>query len=481
MKKTNILFILADQHNAKVLGHKGHPDVKTPNLDRLAAEGVRCDNAIAQNPICTPSRVSFLSGQYCHNHGIYWLSGPTPHGLPTVLGQFRAAGYRTAALGKIHCPDNWIEADSDVFHDTCGCSIGGQSAEYSAYLAKRGLTNLEDHISLTEFGDRGRQSVEGRPSSISYADSQEAWSVRKATEFMQDCSEDNKPFFAFVSLPKPHQCYTPAQPFWDLYDESKLTLPANADSDGNGKAPHLRATAAEWRRGDWPLFEPKTFEAGRLRKLHGYLGSISHVDHAVGELLDWLDSRNLSEDTIVVYSSDHGDYACEHGIMEKAPGICSDAITRIPMIWRWPGRFKTGHMAQEIVESVDLANTLCSLAGLDRMETVDGKDLTPLLEGDAHPIREIGVTECPWSKSVRKGKYRMVYYPREMFSDEYPEGFGELYDLETDPWEMNNLFFDSDYAEVVATLHRDLTDWLITTSRTTHPRVVATAIDKNYL
>jgi len=475
------LFLFADQHNAKVLGHKGHPDVKTPNLDRLAAEGVRFNNAIAQNPICTPSRMSFLSGQYCHNHGYFSLSGPTPHGLPTVLGQFRAAGYRTAAIGKIHCPDNWVETDSDVFHETCGCSVGGQSPEYATYLAERGLTDLEDHGSLTEFGDRGRQSVEGRPSRISYEDSQEAWSVRKATEFMQDSSEEHKPFFAFVSLPKPHQCYTPAQPFWDLYDERKLTLPPNADGDGNGKAPHLRATAAEWRRGDWLLFEPKTFEAGRLRKLHGYLGSISHVDHAVGELLDWLDSRNLSENTIVVYSSDHGDYACEHGIMEKAPGICSDAITRIPMIWRWPDRFKTGHMAEEIVESVDLANTLCSLAGLELMDTVDGKDITPLLEGKEYAIREIGVTECAWSKSVRKGKYRMVYYTRGMFADEYPEGFGELYDLENDPWEMNNLFFEPAYGEVVAALQKDLIDWLITTTRTIHPHIDTKKRDRNYL
>ncbi len=481
MKKPNVLFILSDQHSAKVLGHKGHPDVQTPNLDRLAAEGVRFDNAISQNPICTPSRVSFLSGQYCHNHGFFGLSGPTPQGLPTVLGKFRAAGYRTAAIGKIHCPDYWVEADSDVFHETCGCSVGGQCPEYAGYLAERGLTDLEDHTALTEFGKRGRQSVEGRPSQISYESSQEGWSVQKAMQFMKDCSEASKPFFAHVSLPKPHQCYAPARPFWDLYDESKITLPANADAGLGGKAPHLQATVAEWRRGDWLLFEPKTFEAGRLRKLHGYLGCISHVDHAVGELLDWLESKNLSENTIVVYSSDHGDYACEFGIMEKAPGICSDAITRIPMIWRWPGRFKPGHAAREIVESVDLSPTLCALAGLEPMKTVDGKDLSPLLEGKEHPVHEIGVTECAWSKSVRKGKYRMVHYVRNMFAEEYPEGFGELYDLEKDPWEMENLFFQPAYADVVASLHRDLTDWLITTSRTTHPSVVTKARDPNYL
>ena len=107
MKKPNILFILADQHNAK--GHAGHPDVLTPHLDRMAAEGVRFTNAISQNPICTPSRVCYLSGQYCHNHGYYGLSGPNPGGLPSMLGCFRRAGYATSAIGKIHWPERTVD------------------------------------------------------------------------------------------------------------------------------------------------------------------------------------------------------------------------------------------------------------------------------------------------------------------------------------------------------------------------------------
>lgn len=469
----NVLFILSDQHNAKVLGHKGHADVKTPNLDRMAAEGVRFENAITQNPICTPSRVSWLSGQYCHNHGYYGLSGPNPGGLPTVLGHFRRAGYRTAAIGKIHCPEYWVEDDSDVFRETCDCSVGGRSREYADYLKQRDLTELEDHCAMTEFGKEGIQTVEGRPSKVSYEDGQEGWSVRTAITFMDECVRQKRPFFAHVSLPKPHQCYTPAKQFWDLYDESTLTLPPNADYDMSKKAPHLRATAQWWRTGPWQLFEPRTFEAGRLRKLHGYLGSVSHVDHAVGELIAWLDQNGLSKDTIVVYSSDHGDYACEHGIMEKAPGICSDAITRIPMIWRCLGRFKSGHMANELVETVDFVNTVSALTGLDAMQTADGKDLSHLLRGESGEVHRIAVTEFAWSKSVRKGKYRLVHYPREMFINEYPDGFGELYDLDADPWEMTNLFFDPRRANIVSNLQKEFTDWLIMTTRPTtiHPPV----------
>jgi arylsulfatase len=452
----NILFILSDQHNAKVLGHKGHPDVKTPHLDRMAAEGVRFENAITQNPICTPSRVCYLSGQYCHNHGYYGLSGPRPDGLPTILGHFRRRGYTTAAMGKIHCPEYWVEDDCDVFHEVCeGCSIVGLSPEFAKFCQQIGHDDGMEHWGLPEFGrERGCQSMEGRPGPRPFEHTMEGWLSETAVGFMQKAAGEHQPFICHVSLPRPHQTTSPAPEFWNLYDESNLHLPPNADYDMTLQAPHLKATAEHWRRGDWTLFEPKTFEAGRLRKFHGYLGAVSQVDHAVGQMLDFLRRSGLAENTIVVYSSDHGDYACEHGIMEKAPGICHDAIARVPAIWWWPKHFQAGYAANEIVETVDVSTTLCSLAGLDPLET-----------SDAGEVHRVGVTEFAWSKSIRKGHYRFVYYPREMFIDEYPQGFGELYDLQADPWEMKNLFFETAFQDIIHEMRHELTEWLITTSR----------------
>jgi arylsulfatase len=465
-KSPNVVFILSDQHNAKAMSCLGHPDVKTPHLDSLAADGVRFDACTTANPICTPSRVSLLSGQYCHNHGYYGLNGPTPQGLPSLPGHFRGAGYRTAAFGKIHCPGTWIIDDTDVFHDCTGTSVGGRSKEYAAYLAERGLTELEDHGGMREFGTRGNQTVDARPSKVSYRDGQEGWIATKSIEFMQECTSADTPFFLHVSFPKPHQCYTPAQEFWDLYDESSLTLPPNIDYPMDLKAPHLKAMAEHFRSGEWTLFEPRTFEAGRLRKLHGYLGCVSHTDHAVGEIVDWLDASGLADNTIVVYSSDHGDYACEQDVMEKAPGTCADAITRVPLIWRWPGAIRSGEVIGEVVETVDIANTLCALTGLPLMETADGQDLSAVLcDGAEAPTDRLGVTEFAWSKSVRKGPWRLVTYPREMFEDDYPDGFGELYNLDDDPWEMHNRYFDSGHAGIVRELERDLLEWLITTER----------------
>ena len=475
MTQPNILFIVADQHNAKVLGHKGHPDAKTPHLDRMAREGCRFENAITQNPICTPSRVSFLSGQYPHNHGYYSLSGPNPGGLPNIFGRFRAAGYFTAAMGKIHCPEYWVEDDCDVFHESNSWQAGsivGRSAEYTRFLRQRGVEELEDHILLPEFGARGRQSVEGRPSPLAFDESQEGWLANTAISTMQQAAEREQPFLLHVSFPRPHQCTAPCQEFWDLYDSSEISLPPNADYDlaAAKKAPHMIASARRWRESEWQLFEPKTFEAGRLRKLHGYLGAVSQVDAAVGRLLDHLRQTGQAEHTIVVYTSDHGDYATEHGIMEKAPGICSDAITRVPLIWWAPGRINAGGLVHDIVELVDISNTLCALAGIQAMETSDGRDVSGMLAGERSGEDRVGLTEFAWSKSIRKGHYRLVHYPRAMFPHEHPDGFGELYDLRSDPWEMCNRYFDADYQTVVDELRSELLEWLITSTR---PRTVS--------
>jgi arylsulfatase len=463
MKKPNIIFILSDQHNAKITGYNGHADVKTPNMDKLAANGVSCNSAITQNPICTPSRVSWLSGQYCHNHGYYGLSGPNPNGLPTILGHFRKYGYRTGAIGKIHCPEYWVEDDCDTFLEARGCSIGG-SPEWQEHINELGYDNsgVDRHKSPI-----GGQCLDGVVSELKYINSQEKFIVNRTIDFIEESLSEDKPFIIHTSFGKPHQPYMPSEEFWSLYDEENLTLPPNfqySHEEGK-KAPHFMKMAREHKKGEWTVFEPKNFMSGARRKLRGYLGCISQVDQAVGDIVQYLKEKGLENDTILIYSSDHGDYACEHGIMEKAPGICSDAITRVPLLWHWPDHFKPGHIVNELVQAVDMSNTLCSLCGIDKMVTSDGKDISQLLNGSQGEIHEYAVTEFAFSKSIRKGNFRFVYYPREMFKEAYPEGFGELYNLEEDPWEMNNLYFEKEYGKKVDELQKDLMEWLITTTR----------------
>ncbi|MGJ3242494.1 MAG: sulfatase family protein [Opitutales bacterium] len=466
MARPNILFIVADQHNAKLLGHAGHPQAYTPHLDRMAKEGVRCLNAITPNPVCTPTRVSFTSGQYCHNHGYYGLGGPNPGGLPTIFGHFRAHGYATSAVGKIHCPEYWVEDDVDNFHETCDTSIGGRSAKYAAFLRERGKLHLEDHGSLPEHGDAGHQSMEGRPSPLTFEESQEGWIADETIRFIEENRSAGKPFFAFASLPRPHQCTSPSPEFWERFADIDPVLPPNADYDmaAAGKAPNLIKTSEGWRTGDRAIYHPRTYAAFRERKQRGYLAAIAQIDAAVGRMVDHLRDQGLLKNTVVVYTSDHGDFACEHGVLEKAPGISSDAITRVPMLWLGPD-LPTGETREGIINLVDLPATFCGFAGLPPLETFDGKDASAWLRGKGETVNEIGVTEFAWSRSIRKGKYRLIYYPKHQFDETHPDGFGELYDIEADPYEMQNLYFKKKYKDLIREMERDLMDWLVTTTR----------------
>ena len=466
-RQPNVLFLLSDQHNAKCMGVAGHDIVKTPNLDELAADGVCFDCAITQSPICTPSRVSMLSGQYVHNHGLYGIGGVAAAvRLPTIFGHFRAGGYRTAAIGKIHCPFGWVDADCDLFlgQEFDDYPPPREFSAYDLYLKDKGLLSKRDDLCYPEQQHKDRQSKDGRCSALNYNDSVEGWCADQAKRFIEDNSQS--PWFMQVSFPRPHQIYAPAAQFWQMYDEN-LPMPPNADIDLSLKPPHLRKTRQSQEEGqDEMLFGEKTYRALRQRKLRGYYGLVSQTDHAIGEILQFLRDQQLENDTIVVYTSDHGEYACEFGLLEKAPGICSDAVTRVPQIWRWPGQIKSGYRSSRIVESIDIATTCASLASMDGFDGSDGKNISPLLRGEDIELHRIGVTEHPWSKSIRKGAWRLVHYPLAMFADESPGvQVGELYNLHEDAWEMNNLFYQGDYQGVIDELRNELLDWMVTTCR----------------
>ena len=207
----NVLMIVADQHLATCLAHEGHPQVITPNLDRLAAQGMRFRNAYTQSPICTPSRVSLLSGQYCHNHGYFGLAGPAPTHLPSFFSHLNGHGYRTAAIGNIHTPDdprNWLEGHVDLFLDY-DISIEGERLDTPYYdmIRRFGLTDIED-MAFAEA--HPEYAMEGFPSKLPFEMSQEGWSVDEAMKFMDGRrSSTRAPFCVQVSLQRPHEPFTP--------------------------------------------------------------------------------------------------------------------------------------------------------------------------------------------------------------------------------------------------------------------------------
>ncbi len=458
MSPPNVLFILSDQHHAGLMGCAGCKEVPTPNLDRLAAEGMRWTRAITQNPICTPSRVSFLSGQSPQNHGYFGLGGPTPKALPSIFSHFKQHGYRTAGIGKLHLPDsprNWVADDLDVYGD-CYRSVEGQPAQgpYWDHLDQLGLRECEDSRIMPE---QGRWCGDSRASNMPFEHCVEAWCVQQSKAFI-DASGD-QPFLLHCSLPRPHHQLTPDPRFLELIPED-VPLPPEFDADGSQRPPHVRAQMSSFAQHAW-LFEPRDHESGRRRAWRGYLACIAQVDWALGELLQHLEDRDLTENTLVIYSSDHGAYHGLYGLREKVPGISSDAVCRIPMIWRIPGKTRPGSVSEAFIQNNDLLPSLCSLCGLPQLESTDGMDLSSVLQAPELSPRHSAVTENAWSQALYWDQWRLVHYPEALFgSDE-----GELYDLSSDPKEAHNLYHDPAYQSILLEGRKRLLDHLLTQRR----------------
>ena len=473
MKKPNIIQIISDQHNASLMGCAGHPQAITPNLDRLAAEGVRFDAAYAQNPICTPSRVSVLSGQYCQNTGYYGLSGPTPERLPSFMGHFKQHGYRTAAFGKLHLPyeskGNWLTDHVDRLADSYESTEGKLGrGEYLNGLDALGLRDKEDSWHNDKCYGSKPMPHDAMPSELPYKHTQERWCVREALRFidvehLDEQADGNAPPFCIqVAFQKPHHPLLPQKEFLDMYPED-LDLPGTIDQDPSHRPPHFQWAWQAFHERTWEYAEPgEDWRDGARRAWRGTLACVTQIDDVIGHLLRGLEERGLRDNTVIVYHSDHGCYHGIHGIEEKAPGICSEEVCRVPMIWSGPGVAKTGSVSEALVENVDLAPTVAALCGLPSMDWTDGCDLGPLLRGEIESVKEVAVTENVWSKAMRWGRWRFVYYPPSLFDG---EDACELYDLEADPKETRNLYHDLEYKERADLCRARLMQWLVETRR----------------
>ena len=458
-------MVVADQMHADWMGQLGKVPVETPHLDRFAKTSTRFNRAYTQNSICTPSRVSILSGQYPHNHGYYGLIGPARPELNNLFRQFRSAGYRTAAYGKLHLPmdpESWVLQDLDEFGDTYedGHGTMGRS-EYLSDLEANGVRDLEDSWHNTNAYGEASIPIDAMPSKMPYEHTMEMWSARKAMRFMENSPD--QPFLVQVNFQKPHHPLLPQKQFWDRY-EGVDTMPPGWDLPPDGRPPHFRRRWEAWRhetRYDFARTGENFGDAVR-RGWRGTLACVTQIDDVFGRLLDFLDSHNLAENTIVVFCSDHGAYHGMFGMMEKSPGICSDAVCRVPLLVRVPQLRDPMPESDALVESIDLAPTLCALADVPPMPEADGKDITPLFRGEGG-IREEAVTENALSKSIRWEQWRYVHYPKAMFEG---EDIGELYNIEDDPLEMRNLYPHPDFKAVVEESRNRLLDWSVRTTRT---------------
>ena len=391
--RPNILFILSDDHRWDALSHLGHPVLSTPSLDRLAREGVLFENAFCTTSLCSPSRASFLTGMYAHNHGVKNNMTPWNNAHLTFLEALHGAGYDTGFIGKWHMPGEFPRLRG-VDRFVTFTVDGGQGRYFNCPLVVDGkeVASRKEYITeeLTdyalEFLDRGR----------------------------------DKPFCLYLSHKAVHLQFFPPKELDHLYDGAALSLPREADNwvgltDGN--------------------FYPKP-----LTSLYrDYLECLVAMDQQIGRVLDKLDALGLAEDTMVVYAGDNGFFWGEHHLTDKRWPY--EESIRIPFIVRHPGTIRDpGRRASQMVLNIDLAPTLLELAGLDRPALMDGESFAPILRNGHARGRGAWLYEyfmdypyaVPETRAVRTDRYKYIEYEGKRAA--------ELFDLVSDPREMRNLY-----------------------------------------
>ena len=439
--RPNVLYLMSDQHNARSLSCEGHPNVRTPNLDRIAERGVRFARAYCNNPICAPSRLSFVSGQYCHTHGFVGNNNfERADRNPDTLGaRFRRHGYQTALIGKAHMIREW---DEEAYEHIRYCDLcdadrrDPRKNHYFKYLIDHGLADQYEDGSLPP-GHPARTEFCG-VSELPYEHGIEHWTGEETLAFLRN-RDRTRPFLAHMSFERPHPHWMPAAEYADLYDPADIVLDESADdwfeNQWAGRPEHIMKSVRN---------RMSSMTRDRVKKaLAHHYALITEIDMEIGRVLDFLESEGELDNTIIIYTADHGDFAGDHGMCMKNIGIY-ESIHRIPFLMAWPGCPK-GKIRDAIIESVDLVPTLCELADVPTPEGMDGRSIVPELEGTGGG-KPFAI--CEWDfpapqrfvNAIRTRRHRLVYYSHQLG--------GELYDHETDPHEMHNLYEDPDSQEI---------------------------------
>jgi len=431
-KQPNILFIMFDQMAAPALPCYGHPVVKAPNISKLADEGVVFENAYCNSPLCAPSRSSMMSGQLASRIGTYDNSSLFPEDVPTIAHYLRDNGYYTCLSGKMH----FVGADQrHGFEDRLTTDIYpgdfGWTPDWDNF--ERRPTWYHNMLSVVQSGQCVTSNQIDFDEEVAYN------SVRKINELAR--SDDERPFFLLASFTHPHDPFAATKEYWDRYDPDEIDMPEVSQIPYEEMDPHSKRLYHVSAMGEYGQTEDRV-----RNSRHAYYSEISYVDDKVGALMDALEKNGLTDDTIIVITSDHGDMLGERGLWYKMSYF--EWASRVPMIISAPGRFSPRRVNQH-VSLVDLLPTLADISSngktMEYANPIDGKSLVPLLNGENEDEKAMvcGEILCEGAISpiimLRQGRYKYIY------CDADPE---QLYDLENDPNEMNNLAGQPEFEEV---------------------------------
>jgi len=441
--RPNILFLMSDQHNANCLGVTGKRNVRTPNLDALAKSGVRFERAYCNNPICSPSRISYFTGQYPHTHGMignnnYDFKGDTPD---TMAMLFRKYGYQTALIGKSHMVGKW---DREGFEHIRYCDLTDADSRdvltnhYFKYLVDHGLGDMYEDGSIASGSEYHKKHY--GVADLPYEHSIEHWTGEETLKFLKN-RDGRRPFFAHMSFERPHPNWRIAPELLNMYKSEDIILP-ECKTDAYE---HEFASKPEYIR---KILLDRRVPQEHLRKILAiYYTLITAIDAEIGRVFKYLKDKGEFDNTIIVYVADHGDFGGDHGLYDKNVGIY-ESIHRIPFILKYPG-CKKKVVDDAIIESIDLYSTFCHLCDIPVPEHVEGESIIPIINNNA-PGREFALAEWDWSpphtriNAIRTKDFRLVYYGGETG--------GELYHNAEDPGEIYNLWNDPDYLKIRAQL-----------------------------
>jgi len=436
-ERPNILFIMTDDHASHAISAYGSRVNETPNIDRLAREGMLFRNCFVTNSICGPSRAVILTGKYSHLNGFFRNGNTFDGSQQTVAKLLQKAGYQTAIVGKWHLGSQ--PTGFDYWN-----ILPGQGAYYNPVLI--------------EMGERKKH--EGYVTDI----------ITDLTlDYLEHKRDGDKPFFLMYHHKAPHRNWQPSPEHKEMFKDKKIPEPPtfNDDYSTRGTAAHKQAmTLAKHFRVpyDSKVKPPEGLEGQALKEwfyqryMQDYLACIASVDDNLGRVLDYLKESGLEKNTVVFYTSDQGFYLGDHGWYDKR--FMYEESLRTPLIVRWPGVVEPGSENEDIVLNLDFAETFLDIAGAEIPDDMQGRSLVPVLAGDTpddwREAMYYRYYEYPGAHSVHKhygvrtDRYKLIHF-HEL--DEW-----ELYDLQEDPHEVNNVYGKPPYAQITKALKQKLAE-----------------------
>ncbi len=450
-QQPNIVLILTDQQPYRSMGCTGSPDARTPHLDALAQRGLCFDNHFVANPVCMPSRASIITGQHITEHGVWDNGVRQALDQPNIPSLLRRAGYQTAHFGKLHLEPvlNRVGRSTNYHFDICEVAEGDQQLTHDADAHFAWLRQHHPDVFLKYINEMYRNGHErGYVSALPEALHMSSFLADRSADFLAN-RRDGRPFYLSVGFFDPHHAFNPCEPWWSRFKDADMEQP-HVDPDSLATRPaHYRAKMAG-------LMERHTRVRDRMDDtLRAFHAMMAHVDACVGRMVEQLRAVDDGRETIVIFSSDHGDFLGEYGFLHKGAFLL-DQLLRVPLLVAPLRGDLGGRRSSELTSAVDILPTCLALAGAHpyacRGQPIVSADLGLFPAGERDHVLAAWEGDQPGpersQRCLRTRTHKLITYA--------DDSVGELYDLVADPREQRNRWGDPAYREETAALHTQL-------------------------